>query len=127
MTGFLRPLNHTGPTAYVWSGAVGSTTDLTKIDPKIDGYKNPGYNQPGRPCVAIYVGSAGNLVLQVAAPDGYGAQVRNVYYAGLPAGYLLEVQCYKILASGNVQDWAPGFATSAKTSTAKDLVVYWEV
>jgi len=116
---FLRPLNHTGLNAYVWSGAVGANTDLTAIDPK-----KSTSNSPGRNCVGIYVGSAGNLLVETRANGG----TKNMYYAGVPAGAFIDGSFSKVLASGNVNDEATGGSTGiAKTSTAKDLVVYWEV
>lgn len=118
-----RPLNHTGNTAYVWSGAVGKTTDLTAIDPK-----KAGRNGPGRRCIGMYIGAGGNLVLEVPNPDGYAGTVGNMYFAGLVTGSFLDVSASKVLASGAVKDSAvDGYASITKTSTARDLVVYWEV
>lgn len=120
---FLRPLNLTGPTAYVWSGAVGNTTDLTTIDPG----RNSS-NSPGRRAIGIYVGAAGNLLVEAYTTDGYSGTVGNMYYAGVPAGTVIHGCFSKVLSSGLVKDSATSATTPvAKTSTAKDLVIVWEV
>jgi hypothetical protein len=118
---FINALSHAGNTAYVWSGSVGSNIDVTSIDPK-----KTTSNRPGRRCIGIYVGSAGNLVVETPNCDGYAGSTGHMYYAGLPAGTFLDVVATKVLASGLVKDSATG-TLSAKTSTAKDLVIYWGV
>jgi hypothetical protein len=120
---FINAQSHLGNLAYIWSGAVGNTTDTTLIDPK-----RAGRNVPGRGAIGVYVGSVGNLVLEVPNPDGYAGSVGNMYFAGLVAGQYLDIKFTKVLASGNVKDSAPGGVISnAKTSTAKDLVIFWGV
>jgi hypothetical protein len=131
---FLRPLNRTGHVVDVWIGADGYDVDITAVDPRLT-LSYTASSGKGRNCVGIYVGSAGSLVLEVPTyqVDGYGVPtVKNVFFVGLQAGTYLPVRASKILASGTVADASassagPTGGSGAKTSTAHDLIIYYEV